>query len=487
MEVHMLKEMRLKYRILLGYAAPIVLFIIASVVVYSFLRTADEARAAAEEKRAIMSVIGGLMYNSAKMQRAARGYIIAKNEVSKKSFEDGEAEFSRLVERLGNLVRDEKQKERLKMVIGLEKDVSGLGRNFIALVDKGKQDVAVREFKTGAPLEAARRFEAAVMDFERAEAEILEASQKAESSALASVTRVLYAATFLAALAAAVIGFYISSAAGRSIMEVINTVSSSSAEIAATVSQHERTASGQAAMVNQTTATVEELGASFRKTSEQAASVADTAKKASALTDEGARSVKAAVDGMNELKEKISAVAGEILKLGEQTAQIGSIADVVKDLAGQTNMLALNAAVEAVRAGEHGKGFSVLAAEVRKLADESKKSAQKANVIIEEIQKATNSTIMVTEEGAKRVEEVIRLAGAVGGLFDKLSDAAGSVYENAQQALLNTKQQSGAIGQVVDAVNNINAGARETAAGLSQTRTGVTKLNEAAVGLKAMV
>lgn len=483
----MLKEMRLKYKILLGYAAPIALFIIASVVVYSFLRTADKAKAVAEEKRAIMSDMTHLELSEAGMQRSARGYIIARQEQSKKNFEAAEASATRLEERLGNLVRDEKQKERLKNIIGLEKDVAGMARNFIALVDRGKQDVAIKEFRTGRALEAARKFDAAVTDFERAEAEILDASQKAESSALASVTRVLYIATFLAAVSAVAIGFYISSAAGRTIMEAVNAVSSSSAEIAATVSQHERTASGQAAMVSQTTATVEELGVSFRKTSEQAASVADTAKKAASLTDEGARSVKAAVDGMNELKEKISAVAGEILKLGEQTAQIGAIADVVKDLAGQTNMLALNAAVEAVRAGEHGKGFSVLAAEVRKLADESKKSAQKANVIIEEIQKATNSTIMVTEEGTKRVEEVIRLAGAVGGLFDKLSDAAGSVYENAQQALLNTRQQSGAIGQVVDAVNNINAGARETAAGLSQTRTGVTKLNEAAVGLKAMV
>ncbi len=483
----MFKNMKLKYRILLGYAAPIILFIIASVVVYSFLRTVHKASVEAEEKREIISGIDGFLYNAARMQRAARGYIIVRQEVSKKSFEEGAAEFLRLEERLGKLVKDEKQRERLKNIIEHERDMADIARNFIMLMDKGKQDAVIKEFRTGRPLEAARKFEAAVMDFKRTEAELLEASQKAESSAFASVSRVLYAATFLAAVAALGIGLYISSFASRSIMEAVNTMSSSSAEIAATVSQHERTASGQAAMVSQTVATVEELGASFRKTSEQAAAVADTAKKTAALTDEGAKSVKAAVDGMNELKEKVSVVAGQILKLGDQTAQIGAIADIVKDLASQTNMLALNAAVEAVRAGEHGKGFSVLAAEVRKLADESKKSAQKANVIIEEIQKATNSTIMVTEEGTKRVEEVIRLAGAVGGVFDKISDAAGSVYENAQQALLNTKQQSGAIGQVVDAVNNINAGARETAAGLSQTKIGVAKLNEAAVGLKAMV
>ena len=91
-------------------------------------------------------------------------------------------------------------------------------------------------------------------------------------------------------------------------------------------------------------------------------------------------------------------VADQILRLGEQTTQIGSIANLVKDLATQTNMLALNAAVEAARAGDHGKGFAVVASEVRKLADQSKKSAEEAAALIAEVQKATNSTIMVTEE-----------------------------------------------------------------------------------------
>ncbi|MBI4714500.1 MAG: chemotaxis protein, partial [Nitrospirae bacterium] len=193
------------------------------------------------------------------------------------------------------------------------------------------------------------------------------------------------------------------------------------------------------------------------------------------------------LDGMDHLKERIQAVADKILLLGDFTVQIGNIANLVKDLADQTNMLALNAAVEAVRAGEHGKGFAVLAGEVRKLADESKKSAEHANTLISDIQKATNATIMVTEEGTKTVDEVTGLARKVGTLFDNLAESSNNVFEKAQQVLLNTRQQSTALNQVVDAINSINTGARETAAGITQTKVGVDRLKEAAQGLQTVV
>ncbi len=272
-----------------------------------------------------------------------------------------------------------------------------------------------------------------------------------------------------------------------SISNSVGIFSTISTEIAATITQHERTASQQASAVNETTTTIDELGASSRQTSEQAASASESAEKSAAMTEEGARAVKEAIEAMGSLNDKIGAVAEKILKLGEQTAQVGSIANLVKDIAGQTNMLALNAAVEAARAGEHGKGFAVVASEVRKLADQSRKSAEQANVLVAEIQKATNSTIMKTEEGANTAKDVTALAQKIGGLFNSLSAAASSVYENAQQVMLNARQQSAAISQVVTAMNSVNTGTRETAAGISQTKIGIDRLNEAALELKKMV
>ena len=279
---------------------------------------------------------------------------------------------------------------------------------------------------------------------------------------------------------------FVTRSISASISTAINTVSTSATQIAATVAQHEKTASQQVTAASETSATIEELSVSARQSAEQAANAAAVAGKASAATLQGGDATHQAVVAMGNLKDKIAAMADQILRLGEQTGQIGSIAALVKDLSGEINMLALNAAVEAARAGEHGKGFAVVAGEVRKLAGQSKKSAEQASALVADIQKATNSSIMMTEEGTRTVNEVTQLAQKVAELFNNLSGMAGSVNESAQQVMLNVKQQSAAFNQIVEATSSIAAGAKETAAGISQTKVGVQKLNEAAENLKAI-
>jgi len=171
--------------------------------------------------------------------------------------------------------------------------------------------------------------------------------------------------------------------------------------------------------------------------------------------------------GMASLKTKVEAIAEQILHLSEQTGQIGNITNLVSDLANQTNMLALNAAVEAARAGDHGRGFAVVAGEIRKLADQSKKSAERINALVGEIQKATNATVMATEEGTKTVEEGIRQAQATAEAFNNLAGAISGAFESVQQISLNVRQQATAIGQVAQAMEALNAGAKETAAGIT--------------------
>jgi len=179
------------------------------------------------------------------------------------------------------------------------------------------------------------------------------------------------------------------------------------------------------------------------------------------------------MNGGANLRDKVGDIAEQIIRLSEQTNQIGSISTLVSDLANQTNMLALNAAVEAVRAGEHGKGFGVVAAEIRKLADASKKSAERINSLVKDIENATTSTVVVTDSGRKTVDDIVA--------------AINNVAVNSQQISLTAKQQAVAIQQVVDSMNSINQAAAETASGITQTKVGTQKLNEAATNLKAIV
>jgi len=176
-----------------------------------------------------------------------------------------------------------------------------------------------------------------------------------------------------------------------------------------------------------------------------------------------------------------------ILRLSEQTNQIGNITILVSDLANQTNLLALNAAVEAARAGEHGRGFAVVAAEIRKLADQSKQSAERIRALVADTQSATNHAVMATEEGTKTVQATIQQSHMAAMAFDELAQALDALHESAQQSSLEIRQQIAAVGQVVAAMDALSAGARETASGISQTKIGIDRIQESTVDLREIV
>ncbi|HEY9725526.1 MAG TPA: methyl-accepting chemotaxis protein [Chroococcales cyanobacterium] len=267
----------------------------------------------------------------------------------------------------------------------------------------------------------------------------------------------------------------------------INTLASSSTQISATIEQQERIASQQAASVNETTTTMDELEASCRQAAEQAKAAVTAAQQALGLTQGGTQTVEETLEGMFTLEKKVGAIAEQILYLSEQAEQIGSISQLVSDLANKTNLLAFNSSVEAIRAGEHGKGFSVVANEIRKLADQSEKSAEKIGALVSEIQSAINSTVMVTDEGTKTVAAGVQTAQKTNQAFAGVADAVNKVVLNNQQISLNLKQQVDAMQQVVEAMETINKGAKETASGIGQTKIGTSQLNDAALVLKRIV
>lgn len=279
----------------------------------------------------------------------------------------------------------------------------------------------------------------------------------------------------------------IASGVNRRVEEVAQEITQSSTDIATTMTQQERIANDQAASVNQTTTTMDELGASSRQSAEQAEAAAADARNALVLTEGGSKAVERTLTDMSALKAQVGEIAEQILRLSEQTSQIRNISGLVSDLATQTNMLALNAAVEAVRAGEHGKGFAVVASEIRKLADQSQKSTEKINGLVSDIQSAINSTVIVTDEGSKTVQGSLKIAKETAEAFEGVTEAINNITVSTQQISLSAKQQAIAIQQVVEAMNSLNKVASQTAQGISQVKTGTDRLNSVAQNLKQIV
>lgn len=287
---------------------------------------------------------------------------------------------------------------------------------------------------------------------------------------------------------AAIVGiFVVTHRVGSTLTSFTDNIAVSSSQISATIDEQERTISEQATSVNETTTTVEELGATSRQTAQQADVSTEGARQALELSETGKESVNRTMEGISDLQTKVTDIANQIIVLSEQTGQIANISDLVAGVAKQTNMLALNAAVEAARAGEQGKGFSVVAGEIRKLADQTKKSAEKINVLVEDIQSSINSTVMVTDQGSKKAIEEIKLAESTVSVFQRITDAVNNVFLNSQQISMSSKQQAVAVQQVISAMNAINLGAKENAAGISQVKTATNDLSSNAIELKAQV
>ncbi|NJK48577.1 methyl-accepting chemotaxis protein [Candidatus Gracilibacteria bacterium] len=483
----MLNKLKLRGRILSGYSIPIAMSLLVTGLVIVNVNTVKQKFTLTENSHDILDEIKDMAFEISHIQKSARGYLIAKNETSFTTYQEEKAEFLELADNLKQKVRDEQQLATLNKMISLGQEIITYNENLINLVNQGKKAEATAIWARGEGRDLAEELEELVEAFEKREEETLEERIQKEQSALDSLNIIVILASLISTGASIALGLWIASVISRIIARTTNKIASSANEIAATVEQQERTITQQATSVNETSTTIDELGASSRQSAEQAESSASGARQVLDLAEAGTKTVQQTMQGMSSLKEQVRAIAEQIMRLSEQTGQITNISDLVGDIANQTNMLALNAAVEAARAGEQGKGFSVVASEIRKLADESKKSTEKINALVTDLQASMNSTVMVTDEGTKKTDTSIKLAQETAETFVTVTDAVNNVFVNNQQISLSAKQQAVAVQEILSAINAINSGSRETVTGISQVKVSTQQLNEAAKQLQALV
>jgi methyl-accepting chemotaxis protein len=483
----MLEKLKLRERLLIGYAFPVAFFLGLAGFTNWTARKVFDTFQEVERVQDVIIDVNQTTVAGERMARSFNGYLAVRDEKLIAEYNAASLIFDEGIERAEQSIVKQDQKQRLERMREVKNSFNVFALEAIQLLKEGNQDSAIAKFNTENGKKYVDEFERLSEEFSREERRLLGEETKEAKKNLTWLLWCLILGSLLLIFISITVALNIAFRISGTIEGVVQKIADSATEISATIEEQERTASEQAASVNQTTTTMDELSASSQASAEQAEAAAAAARQALTLAKGGSSAVNNTLEGMASLNEKVGAIAQQIIRLSEQTNQIGNISTLVSDLASQTNMLALNAAVEAVRAGEHGKGFAVVASEIRKLADESRKSAERINVLVADIQTAFNSTVMATEEGTKTVKSGVEIARETADAFSGVSDSVNNVVVNNQQISLNVKQQAIAVKQVVDAMNALNTAARETASGLSQTKVGIQKLNEAALELKSLI
>ncbi|MSQ47341.1 MAG: methyl-accepting chemotaxis protein [Deltaproteobacteria bacterium] len=267
----------------------------------------------------------------------------------------------------------------------------------------------------------------------------------------------------------------------------VATLTAATNDIMASVSQVVAASSETAVSVTQTASTVEEVKQTAYVSSRKAQEVSDESRKTARISQDGQKAVEQAMVGMTRVREQIESIADSVIKLGEQSQTIGNIIATVNEIAEQSNLLAVNAAIEAANAGDAGKGFSVVAQEVKRLAEQSKRSTAQVRTILNEIQKAAQTAVLVTEQGTRSAEAGAKQAIEAGESIQTLTKSVTDSSLAVTQIAASSQQQVIGMDQVGRAIENIKKAALQNLEGIRQIETAAKSLQQVGVTLQVLV
>jgi methyl-accepting chemotaxis protein len=242
-----------------------------------------------------------------------------------------------------------------------------------------------------------------------------------------------------------------------------------------------------AAQVSGVATASEEMAATSSEIARNCASAADSSKQASNLAIEGVSVVQETVTGMGRIADRVTLTATTVERLGSRSDQIGEIVETIEDIADQTNLLALNAAIEAARAGEQGRGFAVVADEVRALAERTTKATKEIGMMIRDIQNDTKGAVSAMKEGVIEVERGTRDADKSRIALEHILNQINTVSEQILQIATAAEQQTATTTEITNSIQMITDVVQTSARSSHESAASASELTGHAEDLRRLV
>jgi methyl-accepting chemotaxis protein len=417
-----------------------------------------------------------------------RGYIIGGEDVYARGYREGVESFNSALATFAKLTSDNPHEQT--RVDTLRKSFSDLQQwlsNTMQMRSQHGFNVTLPIIRSGRAVDLTDTIHATLQDADAEETHLQDIRDAVAESAANTTLAIILFGTLGVTAVLVIVGIVAIRSLSRPIELAITALSAATAEIVAGTTQQAAGVQEQAAAVTETVATVEEIAQTAEQSNERAKAVAESSRRAADGGALGRKSVESTILVMSDVKTRSESIAQSILSLAEQAQQIGEIIAVVNDLAEQTNILALNASIEATRAGEQGKGFSVVASEIKALAEQSKKATVQVRQILGEIQKSTNGAVMATEQGTKSVDEAMRIVNEADESIRMLVDTIVEAARASTAISTSASQQVIGMSQIQQAMRNINQATTQNLASTQQAEQAARNLEGIGSRLRALL
>lgn len=484
----MIEDWTFGKRIGTGFAIAGIVVVVLSAVGFSSTQRLIENNHWVEHTHEVRRTLSDLLSVVKDAESGARGYALTGDGAFLEPYRAALNEVGRTVRHVQTLTADNPSQQRRIEALGPMVDARlAEATRLVGVREKDGLEPATRVVAGGEGKRLMALVRTGVGEMDREEEHLLELRARDAEAAAASTQAVLVGGSVLGLITVLLTSWFIVRQLTQQIGTAVHQVQSSSTELQAAANQQASGAKEQSQAMTEVSTTLSELLATSRQIAESAKRVTQIAEQTAKGAQTGNLTVERAHQSITSIRRQVDAIVAHMLELGRKSQQIGSVLDIVSELAEQTNILAINATIEAADAGDSGRRFAVVADEIRKLADRVSGSAKEIRALVEDVRSSVNTTVMATETGSKAVDAGSAQFAEVAVAFKDIGGLVLIATEAAREIELSTKQQSSAVEQVNVAIGSIAQTTRETEASTGQTLSTATQLSSLSRALHRII